>query len=52
MVKQKIVIGVFKHMTVFPGVRKTTSFWVKLGSQIFQDIRPVHAFYSFAIFLL
>ena len=66
MVKQKVVIGVFrhaesksglyfvltlflhrflatfwsKHMTVLPVFRKTTTFWVKLGSQIFQNIRP------------
>ena len=30
----------FMHMMGFPVVSKTTSFWVKLGSQILQNISP------------
>ena len=67
MVKQKVVIGVFRHtkskyglsfelalrlhglfLPIFlqnynsflPVFRKTSSFWVKLGSQSFQNIHP------------
>ena len=56
MVKQKVVKEVFcansalslvfghflvqRHDVFLPVFRKMTTFWVKLGSQIFQNIRP------------